>query len=231
MPAPASPNALPAIHRARWVRVGWWCAAASLAWNVIEGVVAVWAGEVANSVALIGFGINSFIETASAAVIVWRLLAERQGNVERARRVERTTGRWMAALLGLLATYITVESVRRLAGWGPDARESVVGLVLTGVSLAVMPALYLAKRRVARELDSAAVRADGIQTLACWWLSLGTFAGLTLNAWLGWAWADPVAGLLLVPFIMKEARSAWKGEGCGCVVDGTACAASVPAQE
>lgn len=212
---------IPIPERARWVRVGWWCAAASLAWNVVEGVVAVWAGEVADSVALVGFGINSFIETASAAVIVWRLLAERHGNADKAKRVERTTGRWMGALLGLLAAYITVESTRRLAGWGPDAQESVIGLVLTGVSLVVMPGLFLAKRRVARELNSAAVRADGIQTLACWWLSLGTFAGLAMNAWLGWAWADPVAGLVLVPFIVKEARSAWKGEGCGC--SGTTC--------
>ena len=202
--------------RARWVRVGWWCAAASLAWNVVEGVVAVWAGEVAGSVALVGFGINSFIETASAAVIVWRLLAERRGDAGQARRVEQQTGRWMAGLLALLAAYITFESVRRLAGFGADACESDVGLILTGVSLVVMPGLYLAKRRVARELDSAAVRADGIQTLACWWLSLGTFVGLAINAWLGWAWADPAAGLALVPFIVKEASAAWKGEGCGC---------------
>lgn len=216
-----------AARRAQWVRVGWWCAVASLAWNVVEGVVAVWAGEVADSVALVGFGINSFIETASASVIVWRLFAERHGREEKARRVERTAGRWMGVLLWLLAAYITVESMRRLAGWGPDARESVVGLALTGVSIVVMPGLFLAKRRLARELNSAAVRADGIQTLACWWLSLGTFAGLALNAWLGWAWADPVAGLLLVPFILKEARSAWAGEGCGC---GAACAASARAQ-
>jgi len=203
--------------------MGWWCTAVSLAWNVIEGVVAVWAGEVAHSVALVGFGINSFIETASAAVIVWRLLVERNGHAEKAKRVERTTGQWMGALLGLLAIYITAESARRLAGWGPEARESSVGLVLTAISIVVMPGLFLAKRRVARELNSAAVRADGIQTLACWWLSLGTFAGLGLNAWLGWAWADPVAGLVLVPFIIKEARSAWKGEGCGC---GTTCHSS-----
>ncbi len=203
-----------AARLARWVRVGWWCTAISLVWNVAEGVVAVWAGEVADSVALVGFGINSFIETASAAVIAWRLWTARQN--ARAQGSEQAAMRWMAALLLVLAGYIAAESIRRLAGWGPESKESFVGLVLTAVSLLLMPGLYLAKRRVARELRSASIRADGIQTLACWWLSLATFAGLALNAALGWAWADPVAGLLLVPFILKEARSAWRGEACGC---------------
>ncbi len=203
---------------ARWVRVGWWCTAISLVWNVAEGVIAVWAGEVADSVALVGFGINSFIETASAGVIAWRLWTAREA--ARTDASERKAMRWMAGLLWVLAVYIAAESTRRLAGWGPESKESVVGLVLTAISIVVMPGLYLAKRRVARELSSAAVRADGVQTLACWWLSLATFAGLALNAALGWAWADPVAGLLLVPFIVKEARSAWRGEACGCAAGG-----------
>ncbi|CAG0957729.1 hypothetical protein PHYC_00558 [Phycisphaerales bacterium] len=205
---------------ARWVRIGWWCTVISLVWNVTEGVIAVWAGEVADSVALVGFGINSFIETASAAVIAWRLWTAREA--ARTDASERKAMRWMSGLLWVLAAYIASESMRRLAGWGPESRESVVGLVLTAVSLVVMPGLYLAKRRVARELNSAAVRADGVQTLACWWLSLATFVGLAMNAALGWAWADPVAGLLLVPFIVKEARSAWCGEACGCAAGGCA---------
>lgn len=213
--APTSlPETTNAARLAQWVRVGWWCTAISLVWNVGEGVIAVWAGEVADSVALVGFGINSFIETASAAVIAWRLWTAREAG--RSARSERAAMHWMSGLLIVLAAYIAVESLRRLVGWGPKSKESVVGLVLTAVSLVVMPGLYLAKRRVAKELSSAAVRADGVQTLACWWLSLATFAGLALNAALGWAWADPVAGLLLVPFIVKEARSAWRGEACGC---------------
>ena len=214
MVSPTLADTTDAARLARWVRVGWWCTAISLVWNVAEGVIAVWAGEVADSVALVGFGINSFIETASAGVIVWRLWTARRN--ARAEGSERAAMRWMSALLLLLAGYIAAESIRRLAGWGPESKESVVGLVLTAVSLLVMPGLYLAKRRVARELRSAAIRADGIQTLACWWLSLATFAGFALNATLGWAWADPVAGLLLVPFILKEARSAWRGEACEC---------------
>ena len=202
--------------RARWVRIGWWCTVCTLVWNIAEGVIAVWAGEVADSVALVGFGINSFIETASAAVIAWRLLAERRGKAADSLRAEKTAGCYMGGLLYLLAFYLTADSARRLAGWGPEAKESTVGLVLTGVSLLVMPGLFLLKRRIARELGSAAIRADGIQTLACFWLSVATFIGLALNATLEWAWADPLAGLVLVPFIIKEGRAAWKGEGCGC---------------
>lgn len=203
------------------MRIGAWCTVFTLAWNVAEGVIAVWAGEVADSVALVGFGINSFIETASAAVVAWRLLAERHGDVGRAAQVERRAGRWMGGLLYLLAVYLVVESGRRLLGAGPEARESTVGLALTAISLIVMPALFLLKRRVARELNSAAVRADGIQTLACFWLSVTTFVGLAANTMLGWTWADPVAALVLVPLIIKEGRVAWKGEGCGC--SGQAC--------
>lgn len=212
----SKPPALPAADRARWVRIGAWCVVFTLAWNIAEGVIAVWAGEVADSVALVGFGINSFIETASAAVVAWRLLAERRGDSPHAQSVERRAGRWMGGLLFVLALYLVAESARRLIGAGPEARESMLGLVLTAVSLLVMPGLFVLKRRVARELNSATVRADGIQTLACFWLSVATFAGLALNAAVGWTWADPLAALVLVPLIIKEGRAAWKGEGCGC---------------
>ena len=205
------------------MRIGAWCVAFTLAWNIAEGVIAVWAGEVADSVALVGFGINSFIETASGAVVAWRLLADYRGDGAHAEHVERRAGRWMGGLLFVLAFYLMAESARRLLGAGPEARESTLGLVLTAVSLCVMPGLFLLKRRVARELNSAAVRADGIQSIACFWLSVATFAGLALNAALGWTWADPVAALVLVPFIIKEGRAAWKGEGCGCSA-GHACA-------
>ena len=211
---PARP--LAASRRLRWVRIGAAATALTLVWNIAEGAIAVWAGEVADSVALVGFGVNSFIEFASAAVVAWRLLAERRGEAARAERAEKAAGRWMAVLLYLLAIYLVAESARRLAGWGPDARESTIGLVLTGASLIAMPGLYVVKRRVARELASAAVRADGVQTLACFWLSVATFVGLAVNAALGWTWADPLAALVLVPFVIREGRAAWKGEGCGC---------------
>ncbi len=218
------PKPMPVPDRARWVRIGAWCTVFTLVWNVAEGVIAVWAGELADSVALVGFGINSFIETASAAVIAWRLLAERHGDAARSAMVEQRAGQWMGGLLYLLAVYLVAESGRRLLGAGPEARESTVGLVLTAVSLMVMPALFLLKRRVAKELNSSAVRADGIQTLACFWLSVATFVGLALNAALGWTWADPLAALVLVPLIIKEGSSAWRGEGCGCA-GGHACKA------
>jgi divalent metal cation (Fe/Co/Zn/Cd) transporter len=213
-------NPSPTPHRARWVRIGAWATGVTLVWNIAEGVIAVWAGEVASSVALVAFGVNSFIEFASAAVIAWRLMHERSGDHERVRLVERTTGRWMGGLLFLLAAYVAVESIRRLLGAGRDAQESVVGLALTALSIIAMPILFSVKRRVATELDSAAVRADGVQTLACFWLSIATFAGLALNAWLGWSWADPAAALLIIPMLISEGRAAWKGTGCGC---GPAC--------
>lgn len=218
---------LPASIRLRWVRIGWWCTVFTLVWNVAEGTIAVWAGEVANSTALVGFGINSLVETASAAVIGWRLLAERHGVSDRMPIIERRAGKWMGGLLFLLALYLVAESARRLLGVGPEARESTVGLVLTAASLTVMPALFLLKRRVARELDSAAVRADGIQTLACFWLSVATFAGLACNAAFGWTWADPLAAWILVPLIIKEGRDAWRGRGCGCSA-GRVCNQSQP---
>lgn len=224
-PDPTSSDSVPDLSRARWVRLGVWCTAFTLVWNIAEGVVAVWAGELANSVALVGFGVNSFVETASAAVIAWRLWAESRGDAALAHRAERTAGKWMGALLLVLALYLAFESARRLAGFGTEAHESRVGLALTALSLMVMPGLYLMKQRVARALNSAAVRADGVQTLTCFWLSVATFLGLLLNAWRGWGWADPAAALALVPLILKEARSAWKGEGCGCAGH-AGCAAS-----
>jgi divalent metal cation (Fe/Co/Zn/Cd) transporter len=207
----------PPNHRhARWLRIGWWCTAFSLAWNLAECGVSVWAGKTANSVALVGFGLNSAVEMLSAAVVAWRLWAERHADPARAARVERTSRRWMGSLLGVLAAGILFEGTRRLVGDGSDARPSPIGMAVTGVTFFVMLALARLKFRVARELGSGAVRADGVQTFACLWLDLATFLGLGLNASLGWSRADPIAGLALVPFIAKESREAWKGHARGC---------------
>jgi divalent metal cation (Fe/Co/Zn/Cd) transporter len=205
-------------ERARWLRFGRLVMLLSLGWTIVEAVVGVWAGEASGSVALLGFGIDSIIETASAGVVLWRLLAESRpgANAARINAVEKTTGRWMAVILGALAAFLVVESVRRLMGFGREPGPSVVGLVLTALAGFLMFALFAAKRRIARAINSGAVRADSVQSLACFWLSVATFAGLGLNAWLGWSWADPAAGLVLVPLVLKEAVAAWKGDGCGC---------------
>jgi divalent metal cation (Fe/Co/Zn/Cd) transporter len=195
------------------LRRGFLLEIATLAWNLVEGVVAIAAGTLSSSVALIGFGVDSFVETASAAVVGWRLRAELRGrSPEAAEAIERRTARIAGALLLLLALYITIDAGRRLAGFGEEARESLVGIVLTAVSLAVMPVLGWAKLRTARALESGALRADAYETVACAWLSLTTLVGLLLNATLGWWWADPLAALLLVPLIVREGLEGWRGE-------------------
>ena len=190
---------------------GWRLQIATVAWNVLEGIIAVAAGIVAGSVALTGFGVDSFIETASGAVVGWRLHRELHGHsLASAEHLERRASRVAGALLIALSIFILVGAGRRLLGFGEPAQESTVGIVLTAVSLAVMPFLGRAKLKTARELGSAAMRADAYETIACAWLSFATLAGLVLNALFGWSWADPLAALVLVPLILREGWESWQ---------------------
>ena len=186
----------------------------TVAWNVVEGVVAVIAGSVAGSVALVGFGVDSFIETASAAVVGWRLRAELQGGARDVERIERIAARVAGALLLALAAYLVWDAGRRLIGFGGEAQESRLGIAVTALSLVAMPLLAWAKLRVASPLQSAALRADAYETVTCAWLSLTTLIGLALNVWLGWSWADPMAALLLVPLIVREGLEGLRHEQC-----------------
>ena len=205
------------IDRHRQLRRGVLLEVLTVAWNLVEGVVAVTAGTISGSVALIGFGIDSFVETTSAVVVGWRLKTELDGrSVEDSERIERVASRIAGTLLLVLAAYITVDAGRRLLGFGSEARESPIGILLTSVSLVVMPFLGWAKIRTAAALDSRALRADAYETIACAWLSLTTLAGLVLNAWLGWWWADPVAALVLVPLIVREGLEGLRADPCGC---------------
>ena len=198
---------LPAAERARLGRRARLLAGASLTYNAVEAVVAIAAGLAAGSVALIGFGLDSVIEVSSAAIILWQF-AHRLPESR-----ERQAQRLMAVAFGLLAAYVTVESVRALVSGGePDA--SPVGIAVTVASLIVMPFLSRAQRRTGRALGSAAVTADGTQTALCAWLSAAVGLGLVLNATLGWGWADPVAGLVIAVIAGREAVQAWRGEGC-----------------
>ena len=168
------------------------------------------AGFAAGSTALIGFGIDSLIESLSGGVLLWRLADEKMGEAR-----ERVAQRLVAASFLALAAYIGVESVLTLREQSaPD--DSIVGIVLAAVSLVVMPVLARAKRRVAAGLDSAALRADSRQTDLCAYLSAILLVGLGLNALLGWWWADPMAALAMIPIIAFEARRAWRGDDCGC---------------
>lgn len=186
----------------------------TVGWNVIEGVIAVACALAAGSVALLGFGIDSFVECASGGIMIWRLRAETRG-LEGAslERTERLARKGVAASLGLLAAYVTFDALAVL--WKREhPRVSTVGLVLAAVSLAVMWWLAREKRRVASSLNSRALEADAFQTTACWWLSLATLVGVGLNGAFGWWWADPVAGLVVSALVVTEAREAWRGEDC-----------------
>jgi len=194
------------------LRKGWRLEIVTVTWNALEGIIAVAAGVTAGSIALTGFGIDSWIETTSGILVGWRLRKELHGlPVAAAEQLERRASRVAGALLIALAIFIFVEAGRRLLGFGEPASESVVGIVLTGVSLAVMPFLGWAKLKTARELGSAALRADAYETIACAWLSLTTLAGLLLNSLFGWRWADPLAALVLVPLILREGWEGWRG--------------------
>ncbi|WP_127500930.1 cation transporter [Actinoplanes solisilvae] len=188
--------------------------AATITYNVIEAVVAISAGTAAGSTALIGFGLDSVIEVSSAAAVAWQFT----GPDPQAR--ERTALRVIAVSFFALAAYVSVESVRALAG-GADAEHSSVGLVLAAVSLAVMPGLSYAQRRAGRELGSRTAVADSKQTLLCTYLSGVLLVGLALNSLFGWSWADPIAALVIAAVAVKEGREAWRGDTC--------CTPAVPA--
>jgi divalent metal cation (Fe/Co/Zn/Cd) transporter len=200
--------------RKRLLRRGVSLAWATVGWNALEGIIAVSAGALASSVALIGFGVDSFVETSSGAVVGWRLRAELTGPAdhERAEALERRAGRIAGTFLLALAAYIIIDAGRRLLGYGALAQESLVGIVLTAISLVFMPVLGWAKLRTARALGSGALRADAYETITCSWLSLTTLVGLILNAAFGWWWADPLAALAIVPLAIREGLEGWRGE-------------------
>jgi divalent metal cation (Fe/Co/Zn/Cd) transporter len=181
--------------------------AATITYNVIEAVIAIAAGTVASSTALIGFGLDSVIEVASATAVAWQF----SGADPKAR--ERTALRVIAVSFFALAAYVTVESVRSLLG-AEDADHSTVGIALAAVSLLVMPFLSYAQRRAGRELGSASAVADSRQTLLCTYLSGVLLVGLLLNSLFGWSWADPVVALVIAVVAVKEGREAWRGEHC-----------------
>lgn len=218
--ASSGPRAAQGPNREALVRRGFVLCALTLAWNVVEGVVGIWAGIEADSIALFGFGVDSFVETASAAVVGWRLHYEMRGRAPAAaEKAERRAARIAGTLLLLLAAYIMIDSVRVLAGYGAEPGPSTLGIVLTAVSLVLMPLLGRAKLDVARRIESRALRADGYESISCAWLSLAVLAGLVLNAALGWWWADPAAALALLPLIVREGLEGWRGEPCACGSD------------
>jgi divalent metal cation (Fe/Co/Zn/Cd) transporter len=181
---------------------------ATLGYNSLEGLIAIAAGVTAGSIALVGFGLDSVIEVSASLAALWRLYRETD---ERYRaRAEQATLRIVGALFLVLATYVTVDATSALyTRTAPD--ESIVGIVLASLSLAVMPLLAREKRRVALALGSSALVAEARQTLFCTYLSAILLGGLLLNATVGWWWADPVAALMMVPIITREGLQGIRG--------------------
>jgi divalent metal cation (Fe/Co/Zn/Cd) transporter len=203
----AAPNLFERQRRAVLSRRVRLLVSATITYNVIEAVVAISAGAVASSTALIGFGLDSVIEVSSAAAVAWQF----SGSDPAAR--ERVTLRIIALSFFALAGYITLESIRSLLA-GETAERSIVGIALAAVSLVVMPLLSYAQRRAGRELGSASAVADSKQTLLCTYLSGVLLVGLLLTFLFGWSWVDPVVALVIAAVAVREGRVAWRGDHC-----------------
>lgn len=188
--------------------------AATITYNVIEGIVAIIAGTVAGSAALVGFGLDSTVEVLSAAAVAWQFA----GSDHRAR--EQTALRLVAVSFFALAAYVSFDAVRTLIG-AAEPDHSGVGIALAALSLAIMPGLSWYERRTGRELGSASVVANSKQTLLCSYLSAVLLLGLLANSILGWSWADPIAALVIAAVALKEGREALHGDVC-CAMPVTA---------
>jgi divalent metal cation (Fe/Co/Zn/Cd) transporter len=183
----------------------------TIAWNSLEGLVALVAGTLAGSISLVGFGIDSFIEVTSGGVLLWRMSID--ADVQKRERIEKVSLRIVGVCFLALAAYVGYESISDLAG-RKAPEHSIPGIILACVSLIVMPLLSRAKKKVGNDLGSAAMHADAKQTDFCVYLSAILLLGLVLNATLGWWWADPVSALIMVPLIAKEGVEAVNGERC-----------------
>jgi divalent metal cation (Fe/Co/Zn/Cd) transporter len=201
----AQPDAgrLRLVRRARnlaWLGIGW---------HAVEATVAVGAGIAAGSIALIGFGADSVVESLAGFVLLWRFAGDRHSSEAAERRAYRMIG----VSFYVIAAYVGVEALRQLLG-GSHPEVSWIGIALAAVTLATMPPLAAAKSRVAEQLHSAATRAEGRQNMLCAYLSAALLVGLGANALVGWWWADPVTALLIAGVAVREGREAWRGEAC-----------------
>lgn len=208
----ALPRTVPGRERvevlARRARLLSWL---SLGWMTVEGVVAIGAGIVAGSIALIGFGLDSVIEGVASVVIIWRFTGARIHSAAAEDRAQKL----VAAQFFLLAPYVGIESIRALAG-GDQPDVSIVGIVLAAGAMVVMPVLGILKQRIAAEIGSAATRGEGRQNLLCGYLAAALLIGLVGNAVAGWWWLDAIVGLLIAAVAVREGVETWRGEGCSC---------------
>ena len=209
---PASTAAPPAGDRKhvlqRRIR---WIVAATISYNVVEAIVAIAAGTVASSAALVAFGLDSTIEVLSAAAVAWQFTRRDP------ERWEKGTLRVIAVAFFALAAYVVASSLFALIG-RIEVEHSTLGIVITALSLVIMPLLSFAERRAGRELGSATAVADSKQTLICAYLSAAVLCGLLVNSLFGWWWADAIAGLVIAGFAIREGIEAWRGDACATSV-------------
>ncbi len=203
------PAALPPQERLRLQRRARLLAWSGIAWHFVEFAIAVGAGIAAGSIALIGFGADSLIESFAGFTVVWLFTGRRLHSGTAERRAQQL----IAVSFFVLAAYVGVEAVRTLAG-GDHPGTSWVGIGLAAFTAPTMPLLALAKRRVGVKLNSSATVKEGAQNMLCAYLSVALLVGLLLNAVAGWSWADPAAALLIAGVALKEGRESWRGEGC-----------------
>jgi len=194
------------LHRRIRLIVGF-----TIAYNVIEAAIALWAGSVASSAALIGFGLDSVIEVLSAAAVAWQFTRKDP------ERYEKPTLRVISVSFFVLAAWVIASAMLTLFG-ALEPEHSAVGIVLAAVSVVVMPVVSLIERRAGRELGSSTAVADSKQTLICTYLSAAVLVGLVLNSAFGWAWADSVAALVIAGFAIREGIEAWNGDTCATPV-------------
>lgn len=209
--------------RARDLRLGILIELATLAWMIVEAAVALVVGFATSSVALQGFGMDSLVELLTGAILLWRLLVEQRGSgLAQVERAERLAAWITASSLFVLALYVIGDSVLSLVN-RTQPQASWWGLSLAGAAAIIMPLLWQGKLRVARHIDSAALKADAACSITCGYMSIALLLGLLLNRLAGWWWADPLAGLALVYFLAREGREALHeartGESSACCTE------------
>jgi divalent metal cation (Fe/Co/Zn/Cd) transporter len=194
------------LQAARWARALSW---ASLIWMTIEGAAGLAAGFAAASIALIGWALSSVVEGLASVIVIWRFTGSRTHS----ETSEATAQKAVAVSFWLLAPYVAIESARQLIT-AEHPQTSALGIAVTAASLAIMPALAIAKHRLGARLNSGATTGEGTQNLLCAYLAGAVLAGLAANAWLGWWWLDPLIGLAVAAVAIREGQQAWRGEDC-----------------
>jgi divalent metal cation (Fe/Co/Zn/Cd) transporter len=199
----------PDVGRLRLVRRARFLAGAGIAWHAIEAAIAVGAGIAAGSIALVGFGADSVVESLAGFVLLWRFGGDRHGSEAAEQRAYRLIG----VSFYVIAAYVALEALRVLFS-ASHPEVSWIGIALAAVTLATMPPLAIAKTRLAERLGSAATMAEGRQNMLCAYLSAALLIGLGANALAGWWWADPITALVIAAVAIREGREAWRGEAC-----------------